>query len=174
VLSALALFAVSVLDQHWNGGKPGALGTLDTRLMYLRCGPEFALGMLCWRFRENFAWCGRSLALVLVSLAMLAMTPFKSADLAFVAASCVLVIGLGAERSPVAALFGTRVPHWLGAISFSLYLWHAPFLALRPVWVAVFGSVMMANTLNLALVLVVATVSYRWFEGPVRRVLSYK
>ena len=135
LLCAAALVAVSVLDHRWNGGVAGALGTLDTRLMYLRCGPEFALGMLCWRYRGRFASCGRSWVLVVVALAMLAMTPFKSADLGFVAAACVLVIGLGAETSQVAALLGARVPHWLGVISFSLYLWHAPFLALRPILV---------------------------------------
>jgi peptidoglycan/LPS O-acetylase OafA/YrhL len=167
-LAALALVAASVLDHRVNGGVAGALGTLDTRLMYLRCGPEFALGMLCWRFRGKAAACGRTPVLCGTLLAMLAMTPFKSLDLPFVAASCALVIGLSVERSRLASVFGARVPHWLGTISFSLYLWHAAFLPLRPLELTAMGP-MTANTLNLALVLALSTLSYRRFEVPMRR-----
>ncbi len=176
-----ALVAVTVLDHRVNGGAAGGLGTLDTRLMYLRCGPEFALGMLCWRLRERAAWAamfGRTLPLGLVVVAMLAMTPFKALDLPFVAACCVLVIGLSVERSWLAAWFGSGIPHWLGTISFSLYLWHAAFLPLRPVLlrgldaagvVDPMVALMAANTINFAAVLAVATLSYRHFEIPARR-----
>lgn len=180
-LCAAALVAVSLLDHRLNGGVPGALGTLDTRLIYLRCAPEFALGMLCWRLlttAPQAAWLGTTPPLALVIAAMLAMTPSKSLDLPFVACACLLVTGLAAERSPLTTLLGSRLPHWLGTISFSLYLWHAPALALRPALVQAATALgapsqttalMAANSVNLALVLLAATVSYHRFEAPLRR-----
>jgi peptidoglycan/LPS O-acetylase OafA/YrhL len=165
-----ALIAVSVLNHLWDGGVLGELGTLDTRLMYLRCGPEFALGMLCWRCRPVFGGTGWLSA---IAVAMLAMTPFKAADIPFTALSCLLVIGLASEKSRIAAALGSRVPHWLGTISFSLYLWHAAFLPLRDLWLH-WMPASAANTLNLALVLGWSTLSYRAFEIPARRWLRGK
>lgn len=178
VLCGLALVLVSVLNHRLDGGVPGELGTLDTRLMYLRCGPEFALGMLCWRFWRRTGWAarfGRTAWLAVVLAAMVAMAPFKAMDLPFVAACCCLVIGLASDRGWIAACFGSPVLHWLGTISFSLYLWHAAFLPLRPVLLrslpmgAPGMAAMTANSINLCLVLVVSTLSYYRFEVPVRR-----
>ena len=174
-LAFLMLVAVSVLDHRLNGGTAGALGTLDTRLMYARCGPELALGMYCWRFRDRFAWAGNNRWLSLILLGMLAMTPFKSLDLVFVPACCLLVMGLSVERGVVAGWFGTAVPHWLGTISYSIYLWHAAFLPLRPGLIALSGvadartAAMLVNSAGLLLLLGFATLSYRWFEEPARR-----
>ena len=103
------------------------------------------------------------------------MTPFKSLDLPFVLASCLLVIGLATQRSGLARLFGSAPLHWIGEVSFSLYLWHAAFIPLRDgIETAVGGSGvvaagMMANSAALALVLICSGLSYRWFELPTRR-----
>jgi peptidoglycan/LPS O-acetylase OafA/YrhL len=236
-LCGVALVLVSVLNHRLNSGVAGELGTLDTRLMYLRCGPEFALGMLCWRLWQQAAcsavfnpgnqvkvaprgippvssqsvarnslvatpqivsgWSqrcrdieekslppaalsftrlfGGTAWLGAVVLAMLAMTPFKAMDLPFVVGCCLLVIGLASERSWIAAALGTPVLHWLGTISFSLYLWHAAFIPLRPILVHALpltdpaAATMVANTINLGIVLAVSTLSYHRFEIPVRR-----
>jgi peptidoglycan/LPS O-acetylase OafA/YrhL len=175
---AATLVMVSVLDQRLNGGAVGALGTLDNRLMYLRCGPEFALGMLCWRVWRDCGWAVRLAHpawMTAIGLAMLATTPFKALDLPFVALCCLLVVGLTAGGGWIGAALGSPVPHWLGTISFSLYLWHAALLPLRPAWIGVLPiadpdhALMVANTLNLALVLALATLSYHWFEVTVRQ-----
>jgi peptidoglycan/LPS O-acetylase OafA/YrhL len=177
-LCGAALVLVSVLNHRLDGGVAGELGTLDTRLMYLRCGPEFGLGMLCWRLwrqAPRAAVFGGTAWLAAVLAGMLVMAPFKAMDLPFVAACCLLVIGLAPERSRIAAVLGSPVPHWLGTISFSLYLWHAAFLPLRPALLRMLPAddpgvaLMVANTMNLGLVLAVATLSYHGFEVPVRR-----
>ncbi len=168
-----ALVAVSVLNHAWDGGIAGELGTLDTRLMYLRCAPEFALGMLCWHAWQRRPLFGGDAWLGVICAAMLAMTPFKAADIPFTLASCLLVIGLASERSWIGSALGSCVPHWLGTISFSLYLWHAAFLPLRPVLLHVI-PLMAANTVNLALVLGWSTLSYHGLELPVRRWLRGK
>lgn len=176
VLCFAILVAVSVLNHRWDNGVAGELGTLDTRLMYFRCGPEFALGMLCWRLWREIPWAtalGRPAVLAPTILAMLAMTPFKSLDLPFVVASCILIVGLATEQGWIAAVLGSRIPHWLGTISYSVYLWHEAYLPLRegvlPSLPAGNPGLMIANTLGLAAVLVFSTLSFRWFETPVRK-----
>jgi len=175
-LCFLLLITVSVLNHRWDDGVTGALGTLDTRLLYLRCAPEFALGMLCWRSwrqgRRN-ALLGQDAVLGGILLALCAMAPFKALDLVFVLASCLLVIGLAAERGRIAAWFGSALPHWLGTISFSLYLWHAALLPFRPAVIANLPlsggqALMVANTAGLVLLLGVSAASYHWFEVPAR------
>ena len=178
ILCAAALILVSVLNHRLDGGAPGELGTLDVRLMYLRCGPEFALGMLCWRvWRQapRAAVLGRTAWLAAIVAAMLAMTPFKALDLPFAAACCLLVTGLASERSVIARILGSRIPHWLGTISFSLYLWHAAFAPMRPALLAVLPLAdpgvarMAANSVALAAVLAFSTLSFYYFEIPSRR-----
>ena len=178
VLAVVALVATTLLNVGWNDGIPGSLGVLDNRLMYLRCAPEFALGMLCWRWWSSSPWPARFGGtgwMGVCLIAMLLMTPFKSLDLPFVLASCLLVIGLATQRSWLAELFGRGLLHWLGEVSFSLYLWHAAFIPLRDGIAAATGGLgviasgMLANSVTLALVLVFSGLSYRWFELPARR-----
>ncbi len=173
-LCGAALVAVSVLDRRWNGGVAGALGTLDTRLLYLRCGPEFALGMLCWRFRRMGAWLAAPGPMAVLVLGMLAMTPFKALDLAFVAAGCLLVIGLAAGGRGVGRLLGGALPCGVGRISYGLYLWHIAYLPLRPAvagllagWDAGWAEAG-ANAVGLAGVLWLSALSTRWLEAPAR------
>lgn len=173
VLCFAILATVSVLNHRWDEGVPGELGTLDNRLMYFRCGPEFALGMLCHRLWREIRWApilGRPAVLAPTILAMLAMTPFKSLDMPFVLASCVLIVGLATEQGWIAAALGSRIPHWLGTISYSLYLWHEAYLPFRDgLHPAGNQGLMIANTLGLAAVLVWSTLSFRWFETPMRK-----
>jgi peptidoglycan/LPS O-acetylase OafA/YrhL len=171
----VVLTVVSVLNHRWDGGVAGEVGTLDTRLMYFRCGPEFALGMLCWRLWREVPWAsmfGRPLWLAGLVLALLAMTPFKALDLPFVLATCLLIVGLTTGQGWIAAAFGSRIPHWLGTISYSVYLWHEAWLTPRAALLGVLpdgdAGRMIANTLGLVVVLAGATLSYRWFEVPVR------
>lgn len=66
-------------------------------------------------------------------------------------------------------VLGMRPLRYLGERSYGLYLWHWPlFVVLRPGQdIALTGWA--ALTLRLALLLVVAELSYRWLEMPVRR-----
>ncbi len=82
-------------------------------------------------------------------------------------AALVIAAGLGGQGRVSAALLGNRAARHLGAISYSLYLWHWPiivFYGLR------YGPTGLAEKLALlALCLVVATASLRLVEDPFRR-----
>lgn len=170
------MLASSVLHSWLNDGPVGALTTLDSRLMYLRCGPEFGLGVLCWRLWRDGAWnrmLGANATQAALAVALLAMTPFKGSDLLFFALGSLLVIGLATGRGWVAGLLAMRVPHWLGVISFSVYLWHTPVVLMRPLLLRLLPgggmpAMMAANAINLVLVLALSTLSYHWLEVPAR------
>lgn len=77
---------------------------------------------------------------------------------------------IAARQGPVSKLLAAKPMVWVGGISYSLYLWHWPFLAfiryytgqyeLQVIWLAVF----VIGTF------VVAWLSYCWVELPVRHV----
>jgi peptidoglycan/LPS O-acetylase OafA/YrhL len=77
---------------------------------------------------------------------------------------------IAARHGPVSTLLAAKPMVWVGGISYSLYLWHWPILAfiryytgqyeLQMVWLAVF----------VISSLVVARLSYRWVELPVRHI----
>lgn len=81
---------------------------------------------------------------------------------------------IAARHGPASTLLAVKPMVWVGGISYSFYLWHWPILAfiryytgqyeLQVVWLAVFviGS------------FVVAWLSYRWVELPVRHVQGVK
>lgn len=75
---------------------------------------------------------------------------------------------IAARRGPVSQLLSTRPMVWIGGISYSLYLWHWPVLAL----VRYYTGQYQLSAVSLALFVIVsflaAWLSYRYVEGPVR------
>ena len=177
VLCAGLLVLTSVLEVQWNDGIAGSLGVLDNRLLYLRCAPEFTLGLLIWRWWEasgrvtRFGGSGWMLGCLAV---MVASLPFKSMDFPFLLAFCLLLPGLAQATSPVARVFASRWMCWVGTVSFSLYLWHAAAIPLRDGLIGITAGLgemparMVANTVTLALVLAFSGLSHRRIELPAR------
>jgi peptidoglycan/LPS O-acetylase OafA/YrhL len=148
----------------------------------VRCASEFGLGMICWRVRPRLPVLASSRVQGLIIAAMCAAVLSPQLDVAFVALACLLVIGCSFETSGVAARLGGRVPHWLGAISFSIYLLHLPVLPLRSLlagWITgekivdfyVVGSPLQ-GMVCMAIVLLLSTLSFYRFERPAQRWLK--
>lgn len=144
----------------------------------VRCITEFMLGMYCWRVRRDVpgvAWLGGDGVLVPAVLLMSAMTLDQSMDMAFVLLALGLIIGFSYERSFVAAAFASRVPRFLGMISFSLYLWHIPMLQLAPGVTAlmeqsgVWQPWLVGRVVLMLLVIAVSAASFAAVEKPAQR-----
>jgi peptidoglycan/LPS O-acetylase OafA/YrhL len=107
------------------------------------------LGMMLWTSYDPFIYHGGLL-----------LTAFASA---------LLVASAAHPASSVGKLLGTPPLVWIGARSYGIYLWHWPVMALTRPGVDVRASLWVLVPLQLALTLVLATLSYRYVEIPVRR-----
>lgn len=105
-----------------------------------RCFTEFTIGLATYRtvshpgVRARLAPDGVAAAAIVCTLALL----FLRVDM-LVALFVPLLIGsLACNRGRVAQVFAARVPYFLGVISFSIYLLHAPF---RPFYLEVLRAI---------------------------------
>ena len=164
-----------------DGGDPSRvyLGT-DTHLMGLLAGSALASWWNPWKVR--MATPGRSpapdWALNLTGTAALAALVWAMAEThegmaelyqgGFLAAgllTCVVIAAATQEGTWVAWLLATRPMRWLGARSYSLYLWHWPVVVwLQPTPQADALELTGVTAARLALTLVCAEASYRWVE----------
>ena len=81
----------------------------------------------------------------------------------------VAVILVALERGAIATVLGSRVPRWLGTRSYSIYLWHWPFVVLLRPRIDVGWSPMESALVGLAGALVLGELSYRLVERPFLR-----
>jgi len=116
--------------------------------------------------REAMAWSG--LGLIAASLILIQeRTAFPGvAAIPTVLGTCLLIAaGIGAG-SPLGRLLGLGPVQWLGAVSYSWYLWHWPFLVIGQIYLADERPV--TRLLLVAASLVVAGITHHLVENPVR------
>ncbi|WP_192498655.1 acyltransferase family protein [Ornithinimicrobium pratense] len=179
--TTLALFAGSLwLSWWWTQQDPSAYFVTPTRIFELMLGALVALGALAWpRIPRALAaavgWGG--LGMVAASLLLIdADTPFPGtwALLPTVGTAMVLIAGPAAGPwGPVAVLRHVLL-QWVGRLSYSLYLWHWPFVAIAADLAGVGrgGPDVLPVQWGLLAVLVSvvpAWLSFRYIEDPVRR-----
>lgn len=122
--------------------------------------------------RRHQAMCWIGLVLVLGSIVW--MTPnaaFAGWQVVIPVLGTVLLIGNGDENNWANRVLSMRVPVLLGLISYSLYLWHWPVLTLTKY---IRGSYLGPGEVSLwiAVSVVLATLSWRLVEQPVRNAKS--
>jgi peptidoglycan/LPS O-acetylase OafA/YrhL len=146
-----------------------------------RCLIEFLLGMLCFRASRHRGLADRlsrnwvsacAAALIAVLLAV------RNSDILIVPLIALLLVSLAQDKGRVAAVLGSRVFHWLGTISYSVYLFHTTVQAVvapgieRAVEASGVPDAQAVEVLCLvAVVLATATLSYSLIEKPARRLL---
>ncbi|MCG3189373.1 MAG: hypothetical protein LKCHEGNO_01747 [Burkholderiaceae bacterium] len=165
---ALALGSLSILGAIWIGQSRLALAFFSSplRAWELLLGAALALAPLRQGSAAT-AWLGA----LSVVLAVATMTPDSHhpgiVTLLPVFGSVALIAGMA--QAPLSALtraMGCAPMRWVGARSYSLYLWHWPVLVL--------GSALWASThwvkglVLLALALLLSETAYRWVESPAR------
>ncbi len=131
-LIALPSFAYSV---YLTGADPGsAYFVTPTRMWELGIGAAVALGANHWlrispRIAQILGWVGLA-AIVVTTFAVSAQTPWPGlmASVPTLGAAAIIVSGFSAGAVGPVWILGTRPFCWVGAISYSLYLWHWPLI----------------------------------------------
>ncbi len=179
--TTLGLFAGSLwLSWWWTQQDPSAYFVTPTRIFELMLGGLVALGAWAWpRVPRVLAavvgWAG--LGLVVASFLVIdteTLFPGTWALLPTVGTAMVLVAGPAAGSwGPVAVLRHVLL-QWVGRLSYSLYLWHWPFVAVAAELAEVGrgGPDVLPVQWGLLAVLVSvvpAWLSFRYIEDPVRR-----
>ena len=177
----LLLLGLSVwVSQAWTGRDPSAYFVTPTRVHELMLGAVVALGARGWpRLPRMVAavvgWVG--LAMVVAALLVITRdTPFPGtwALLPTVGAALVLVAGPAAGSAGPVAVLGVRPLQWVGRLSYSLYLWHWPFIAVAAHLAGVGRGGPASLPVHWGLLAVLVSVlpawlSFRYVEEPVRR-----
>lgn len=162
-LTVLAQYRLSVLDIHQD-----TYYSLYARL------PEFFAGGLIAAYSYScksgrHAWtAGAGLVLILLAAVVqprLGPFPGMQALLPVVGAALIL---LNPSQGFTQRLLGSRPMVWVGQLSYSLYLWHWPVLALLRYYTGEQLLDMPFSLLFLALTLLLATLSFYGVEAPLR------
>jgi peptidoglycan/LPS O-acetylase OafA/YrhL len=146
-----------------------------------RCLIEFLLGMMCYRASRHRGLTERlgrgwvSLSIVALIGGLLAV---RNSDILIIPPIALLLISVSQDKSRVARALGSPVFHWLGTISYSIYLFHTTVQAI--VGPAIQHTVeasgvpdaqAVAIACLVAVVLAMATLTHSLIERPGRNLL---
>ncbi len=163
----------------WVGTTGGILDIVKREAM-LRCLSGFGLGMILYAVRARIDRLGGGILGVLqVAGAALALVTMIGGfnDVFAIPGFFLLVAATWPDRGWLCAILKKRPLHWLGEISYSVYLNHFWVLAgwhfvMERVLMALGAGPLTARGIiiagGLALVLVISHLSYRYVEGPAR------
>jgi peptidoglycan/LPS O-acetylase OafA/YrhL len=179
-LIAASATAGVLLYDPWADPSRVYYGT-DTRALAPLLGAALAMAARPWRYRADTT-AGRRVTLDLAGFAALialagaavllsdtAPPLYRGGFLAAAVVAAILVAAAGHPGTVLGRVLGTAPLRWLGERSYAIYLWHWPVCVLtRPGL-----DVPLTGWLNVALrvttVLVLAELSYRLIEHPMRR-----
>lgn len=170
-----ASFAASILWTARSG--PSAYFVTPTRMWELALGSIVACTPALFRRRlgarglRSLTWLGLML-LVLATVLVTAGDPFPGwiALLPTLGAALVIWSGAGPDGGMPGRILAAAPMQWLGKLSYSIYLWHWPFIVIALAWTGRTDHPPVAIGLAAALAsLVPAWLSFRLIEDPVRR-----
>ena len=164
------ILAVSLAASLWTltVNQPLAFFHTGTRAWQLASGGLLALAMPsmarlpAW-LRAMTSWAGLA-AVVLASAAYNDRMSYPGMAALLPSAGAILLLGSGAQVG-ASTWLGWMPMQWLGARSYSLYLWHWPILVFTA---ALMPEQPLATLAAVALAIVIASVAYSVLEEPIR------
>ncbi len=178
---ALASALLMVLLFHSGGDQTRIYYGTDTRATPILIGVVLAFVWPAMRATKEVSLNARRLLDLLGATGLIGvlvgMTLWTSYDpfiyhggLLLTALAAALLIATAAHpASLLGKLLGTAPLVWIGARSYGIYLWHWPVMALTRPGVDVRASLVVLVPLQIALTVLLAAVSYRYVELPIRR-----
>ena len=94
--------------------------------------------------------------------------PGINALLPTLATCCLIYAGISGSSGIVNRILSTRVPVFLGRISYSLYLWHLPILIIFPKYFANHVDQNISQIFLLIPLFLISILTYRFVERPIR------
>ena len=148
---------------HWSHTEPSrAYFDTESRAWELATGAVFAIWRpAVGRFATAIGWAG--LVVLLGSIAVidyLPVNPHIATLLPTLSGAAMLYGGALSPSFATNPLLGNPVMQWIGARSYSLYLWHWPVL--------VFAAPFIGRGFTIALVVLIAGLAFAWVEQPIR------
>jgi peptidoglycan/LPS O-acetylase OafA/YrhL/lysophospholipase L1-like esterase len=152
----------------------------DTRAATPLVGAFLAIVLRPWRWKAAVTGTTRAVVdlaalaalgwLVLATLTVADSEPmlYRGGFLFVAIASGVLVIGAAHPSSRIGAALGIAPLRWLGERSYGIYLWHWPIFAVTQPEIDLPLDMFSSSVLRVGLTLIIADVSYRVVEKPLR------
>jgi peptidoglycan/LPS O-acetylase OafA/YrhL len=166
--ASVALLVYSAADHHWN---LNIWASSVTYLPLLRCFADFGLGVVGFRCRGAVAPLTSDRAVLALGAVYLLALALEASDLTIVAIVFPTVLGIAGNKGRAAKLLSAEPIHWLGTISYSIYLTHFPLVLLfRSLWpdLSATGNAVAYGVATAAATLGVASLTYRFIEVPCR------
>jgi peptidoglycan/LPS O-acetylase OafA/YrhL len=169
LLLCVATLSLAVIEAGDNGD------ITYTPAILLRCLPEFIAGMAIYRaYREG--WLRQAMtgdrAVAVSAIAVLGLASFAGTDIAVVVALACLLLACAYNRGIATRLLATRLPMFLGRISYSLYMVQivaaeVTYQTAKP-WLAAHGIGAVEAAAIFILSFVIAIPLSRYVEYPMR------
>lgn len=142
--------------------------SLYARLPAFFAGALVAMWVRNVNWGGNRGWASMGLVLVLVSAAVQPrLGPFPGVLAILPVAGAVLVL-LRPVQGSIGQILASKPMVWMGVLSYSLYLWHWPVLALLKYYTGSPVLDMPHSLLFVVLTILLATVSYHFVETPMQ------
>ncbi len=87
----------------------------------------------------------------------------------FAILSAIVIVPLTHPATMLSRILGCKPLRWLGVRSYSIYLWHFPIIILTNPTVETGGLNIGSVVLQLALIIIMADISWKYIEEPIRR-----
>jgi peptidoglycan/LPS O-acetylase OafA/YrhL len=165
VLVSVVILISSMLAIYWGGrSHPDAFFRTETRAWQLAVGALMAITCrnlafpLQWRTPAFLGGC-LGLAVSIAGLHERLATPFP------VLSTVLIIIAYDARPGRIYQLVSQWPLQWLGARSYSIYLWHWPILLFGR---QLIGESIASTMVLLSIVLLVSALAYRYIECPLR------